>query len=315
MKNYNDIAWQILQDNIMSNNKLNVVVETLACGTQIVDCGVNSTGGLEAGILMARVGMAGMSEVGVYEGYLGDVLWQWVDVRSDQPLESCLLCQAAHWFVEVGEYKAMGSGPACLLRGKGEILEAHPLMDGSSHAVLILETRTLPDDAVCKAIAIDCHVAPANLSILVAPTSSLAGSIQIGARMVETALHKLHYLKFDFSKLVMATGRCPVAMPTGDDTLSLGKTNDAVIFGSLVWMTVTGLSHQEIEEWAVRIPSSQSPNYGEPFLQTLKKAGGFYNIDPGLFAPAEVTMVSLEGGKPVHAGKVDTHRLYSALLE
>ncbi|HWQ45999.1 MAG TPA: methenyltetrahydromethanopterin cyclohydrolase [Longilinea sp.] len=315
MNNFNDNAWQILQENLRSNHKLNVAVESRPCGAQIIDCGVNVRGGLEAGILMARVGMAGMSEVGVYEGYLGDTLWQWVDVRSDEPLEACLLSQAAHWFVDVGAYKAMGSGPACLLRGKGEIIEAHPVKDNSSHAVLVLETRTLPEDAVCKAIAKECHVEPSALSILVAPTSSLAGSIQVGARMVETALHKLHYLKFDFSKLVMATGRCPIAMPTGDDTVSLGKTNDAVIFGSLVWMAVTSLTQKEIEEWAAKIPSSQSPNYGEPFLQTLKKAGGFYNIDPGLFAPAEVTLVSLEGGKPVHAGKVDTHRLYSALLE
>ena len=95
--------------------------------------------------------------------------------------------------------------------------------EAAARAVLVLETAALPDWPTYLMLAAACGLRPENLAILAAPTSSLAGSVQIAARSVETALHKLHHLGFDIRKVVDAVGRCPLSPPTGDDFTSLGK--------------------------------------------------------------------------------------------
>jgi methenyltetrahydromethanopterin cyclohydrolase len=81
-----------------------------------------------------------------------------------------------------------------------------------------------------------------------------------------------------------------------------------------VWLSVQGVRDKELESLVQKIPSSTSPSYGEPFLEILTKAGGFYGIDPGLFAPAEITITNLDSGTIFHAGKMDEPRLSNALF-
>ncbi len=226
----------------------------------------------------------------------------------DQPLYACYLSQAAHWSVKIGDFRAMGSGPACLLNSELQIGEAFGYHDTSRFAVLVLETRMLPDDEVCIALAKSCGVSPECLALLIAPTSSLAGSAQIAARSIETGLHKLHHLGFDLRQVKHGKGACPVAVPTGDDFTSLGTTNDCMLFASQVWLDIEHVSDEQLAELVMKIPASTSPSYGQPFLEILKKAGDFYTIDSGLFAPAEVTLVNLNSGNSFHSGAVDIER-------
>ena len=56
-------------------------------------------------------------------------------------------------------------------------------------------------------------------------------------------------------------------------------------------------------------PSSASEDYGEPFGKVLEEADwDFYAIDPLLFSPAEVRLVSVESGRSFHAGGVRARR-------
>ncbi len=259
------------------------------------------------------IGMSGLGRPGIEMAPLGDMPWPWVTIRSDRPLEGCFLSQAAHWQVEIGSFLAMGSGPACLLNralGVGKVFE---YQEASECAVLVLEAAVLPDEQTCQALAKTCGVSPDRLALVVAPTDSQAGSVQIAARSLETGLHKLYQLGFDLRKVVSGMGRCPAAAPAGNDLKSLGRTNDMVMFGSQVWLSVSGVPDGELADWAKRLPAATSPSYGESFLQTLKHAGGFYAIDPGLFAPAEVTLVNLDSGGACHAGGIDQARLTKAL--
>jgi methenyltetrahydromethanopterin cyclohydrolase len=314
MSAWNELAWKELHEILEKLEQLDVSIYTEECGSLLVDCGVKAAGGTEAGLAMAGVGMAGLGTSQVIMGTLDGIPWPYVEVRTDRPQEATLLCQAANWPVDLPGLRGMGSGPACLLNKALEVGKLVHDPEVSAYAVLILEAKTLPDSSACVQLADTCGVAPDHLAIMVAPTSSLAGSVQIAARSVETTLHKLHQMSFDVSHVASGYGRCPTAMPTGDDLISLGKTNDAVLFGCQVWLAICGMSDDELAGVVARIPSSTSPNYGETFLQTLKNAGGFYNIDPGLFAPAEVTMTNLSTGKVYHSGGVDTVRLISALI-
>ena len=63
---------------------------------------------------------------------------------------------------------------------------------------------------------------------------------------------------------------------------------------------------EELEAIVPRLPASASSDHGEPFGRVLERAGwDFYEIDPLLFSPAEVRLVSVESGRSFHAGGVE----------
>jgi methenyltetrahydromethanopterin cyclohydrolase len=171
--------------------------------------------------------------------------------------------------------------------------------------VLCLETRDAPPEEIAGFVAEKAGVAAADVTLLFAPTASLAGSVQIAARVVETALHKLHELEFDVGRVVSGFGSCPLAPVAGKDPEAIGRTNDAVLYGGQVELTVDA-SDEELEAVVPRLPSSASDDYGEPFGNVLEQADwDFYKIDPLLFSPAEVRLVSVASGRSFHAGDVD----------
>jgi len=244
--------------------------------------------------------------------------WPHVQVDSRHPFLGCFISQAAAWPVDVSGLKGgligMGSGPACL-KALPERFSALGLEDPSDHAVLVLESSALPDDEACREIAERCRVSADHLAVLAARTSSPAGSIQIAARSIETALHKLDHLGFDLGCIVSGTGICPAAAPTESDLLSMGKTNDAMLFGSQVWLVVAGVDVDCLARIVAQAPSATSRSYGKPFLDILQESGGFYNIDPGLFAPAQLAIIHKETGRVLIAGTRDEERLMAALTE
>ena len=60
-----------------------------------------------------------------------------------------------------------------------------------------------------------CRLSAENLTLAVAPASSIAGTTQVVARSLETALHKLHELKFDLNQVVSRLRRRPAAAGRG----------------------------------------------------------------------------------------------------
>jgi methenyltetrahydromethanopterin cyclohydrolase len=313
MISLNERAWQRLERAIEAKDRLKISVRVLDCGTRLVDAGVEAAGGVEAGLALAEIGMADLGRARLELATLNGIPWPWIEVQSDHPLEACYLSQAAHWSVQVDNFRAMGSGPACLLNRTLDPGKPFGFEEKADRAVLVLETRQIPTESVCSSMADTCGVRPDRLALLVAPTSCLAGSAQIAARSVETGLHKLHALGFNLELTTSAQGRCPMAVPTGDDFASLGLTNDLVVFACQVWLSVRGVSDAALADLVLNLPSSTSSSYGLPFIDAIKAAGGFYALDLGLFAPAEATLVNQDNGKIYHAGTVDFDRLAGVL--
>jgi methenyltetrahydromethanopterin cyclohydrolase len=118
-------------------------------------------------------------------------------------------------------------------------------------------------------------------------------------------LHKLHELEFDVRRVVSGFGSCPLPPVSRKDPEAIGRTNDAVLYGGSVELTVDA-SDQELEELVPRLPSSASRDHGEPFGAVLERAGwDFYEIDPLLFSPAFVRLTSVSSGRSFSAGGVD----------
>ena len=136
----------------------------------------------------------------------------------------------------------------------------------------------------------------ADVEILVARTSSLAGNLQVVARSIETALHKLLELEFDVKRIIGGMGSAPLPPVAADDLTGIGRTNDAILYGAQVTLWVKG-DDASLAEIGPKVPSSASESFGKPFLQIFEEAGrDFYRVDRLLFSPAEIVFQNVDTG-------------------
>lgn len=284
---------------------LRIYRHELPNGGQWWDFGIEAEGGVEAGLLLSRVCMSDLAFVQLVSGFIGDQSWPHVQVTTDHPTEACLLSQYAGWRVSVGKFFGMGSGPIRAVAGREELFEKLDYEEKSKFGVGILETDQLPTEAVFEEFSQKTRLKPLKIRLLVAPTASQAGTVQIVARSVETTLHKLYELGFDVRRVRSAFGTAPLP-PCGADFLtSLGRTNDAILYGGRVHLWVSG-DPEDIKAIGPKVPSDSSEAHGRPFREIFEAAGGdFYKIDPHLFSPAEVTFNSLETGEVFRFGQAD----------
>lgn len=266
-------------------------------GGQIIDLGVKVEGGLEAGRLLAEVCLAGLGQVRIVPGEIGDTAWPQVQVVTDWPVEACLLSQYAGWQISVGKFFAMGSGPMRAASAREELFHKLDYRESPSHSVGVLETGKLPTAEVFDVIAEKTGV-PADMTILLAArTASIAGNLQVVARSVETSLHKLFELGFDVWRVRSAVGIAPLPPVAKDDFAGIGRTNDAILYGGRVTLMVRG-DDESIAAIGPKVPSSGSAAHGKPFAEIFEDAGrDFYKIDPHLFSPAEVVFHNLDTGR------------------
>jgi methenyltetrahydromethanopterin cyclohydrolase len=214
--------------------------------------------------------------------------------------------QYAGWAINADSYFAMGSGPLrAHARVEKELFEKLHYGEQAEHGVLVLEGRQLPTAAAAEWVARKAKLSPAQLTLLIAPTASLAGGVQIAARVVETAMHKIEQLGFDIHRVVSGVGTAPLAPVARNDVRAIGRTNDCILYGGTVHFTVQA-SDAELAELAPRVPASASRDYGTPFFEIFERYGrDFYQIDPLLFSPAAVRLTSTESGRTHAAGALD----------
>lgn len=297
-------AAAICRRMIAKADRLRVAVHaTPPLGPTVIDCGIEARGGLEAGRQLAKVCMAGMGNIAFAPA--ATELWPGlaVTVRSDAPVVACMAAQYAGWKVQQGDFFAMASGSMRAAAGKETLLETLGIRERPEMAVGVLESRRLPPADVLEMLGEACGVKPARLTILVAPTASQAGTVQIVARSLETALHKLFELGFDLHRIESGYGSAPLPPVAGNDLEAIGRTNDAILYGGEVTLWVRG-DDADLEAIGPKVPSSASPDFGAPFAEIFARYNkDFYAIDPHLFSPAVVTFVNLDTGRSFRFGR------------
>ena len=287
---------------------LRVGVFRMEDGTCVVDAGIDHPGGIEAGLLIARICMGGLGDAALRSNpVFPDWPWQ-VEVRTSQPVLACLGAQYAGWslsFDAPEKFSALGSGPARALAVREPLFEELGYRDHAGSACLVLETDRYPPPALAEKVSRDCGVAPEQLTLVLTPTGSLAGVVQIAARVVEVALHKAHEIGFPLHAIVDGAGSTPLPPPIDDPLAAMGRTNDTILFGGRVQLFVS-CADEQAEDLASRLPSSSSKDYGKPFAEVFRDYGyDFFQIDPMLFSPARVAVTALGSGRTFHAGRLD----------
>jgi methenyltetrahydromethanopterin cyclohydrolase len=275
---------------------------------------VDSDGGYDAGLILAEICMGGLGNVNLTPLQIGSQTYPGVLVWTDHPAVACMASQYAGWAISVGKFFAMGSGPLrAHARVERELFEKLGYEERAEEGVLVLETRTLPTDEVAAWVAEKARLQPTQLTFVIAPTASLAGGVQISARIVETGLHKMETLGFDVRRVVSALGTAPLSPVAKNDIRAIGRTNDCILYGGQARFTVRA-GDAELKKLAAQVPASASRDYGTPFYEIFQRYDGdFYKIDPLLFSPGEVWLTSSETGKTFHAGRLNPEVLEASL--
>jgi len=317
----NALAQPLVQRLLAQAETLDVQVARDAGGVCIVDAGIVPRGSVAAGLLVAEICLGGLGRVSLRADTLQ--AWPtWVDVSSAQPVMACLGSQYAGWSLaaskeETGGRKffSLGSGPARALAGKEALFTELGVRDRADAGVLVLEVDRVPPQIIIDKLLRDCGLAPEGLTLILTPTTSLAGTTQVVARVLEVALHKAHELGFALANIVDGTATAPLPAPSPDGGVAMGRTNDAILYGGRVQLTVSG-SDDAARALARQLPSRNSRDHGRSFAEIFKEAGyDFYKIDGALFAPAEVWVSNLDSGNTWHGGATDLALLQRLWLQ
>src|SRR5437588_9469886 len=283
---------------------LRIAVQQMPSGGRVIDCGVKVPGGLNAGLALARVCLAGHAELSLVPGDVAGLPCPYVQVATDHAVLACMASQYAGWQLSVGKFFGMGSGPMRAAYGKEELFNDIPGREQAPVAVGVVETKKLPDDAVFDYLSKALNLPPAKITLLAAPAASLAGTFQVVARSLETALHKLHELKFDLGQVVSGFGAAPLPPVAQDELGAIGRTNDAILYGGRVVLWVNAEDSQ-LAEIGPKVPSEASPDHGAPFAAIFERYNrDFYKIDPMLFSPAEIVFHNLRSGRSHSFGRL-----------
>lgn len=311
----NQLAWEKAQNFLDNPEFYGVVVTKSTAGATIIDAGVKAPGGFEAGKILTELclGGAGKAELG-FKTY-GDIAFPSVTITSDHPAIAMLGSQFAGWRIKDGESIAIGSGPARALALKPkDIYEEIAYKDQSDKAVITLESNVLPSDVLIDKVCTASGISAANLIVVVAPTASVAGLTQVAGRVVEVGIHKLRTLGLSPKVIRYAMGYCPIPPVGPDFEEAMARTNDAILYGGTVYLTVDYDDEAALQKLVNDAPSLNSKDYGKPFLQIFLDADkDFYKIDHGLFAPALLMINNAETGRTFKAGQINPKVLAQAL--
>jgi methenyltetrahydromethanopterin cyclohydrolase len=297
-----------------------VLARTTAQGVRLIDAGIETRSSAAAGATIAAICMGGLGRVRLRAG---NGAWPTlIEVSSAQPVLACLASQYAGWSLaatkeQTGGRKffALGSGPARALACKEPLFEELGYRDSADTGVLVLETDREPPAVIIDKVLRDCGLEPSGLTVILTPTTSAAGTTQVVGRVLEVALHKAHHLGFPLASIVEGMASAPLPPPAHDGTEAMGRTNDAILYGGRVHLTVDA-DDEVARTLAHDLPSLNSRDYGRTFAEVFRQYDfDFYKIDPALFAPAEVWVSNRRSGTTWHAGRRNLDLLRGAWLQ
>jgi methenyltetrahydromethanopterin cyclohydrolase len=307
----NRLGWKLLEKLCEDTDFYGVKVQKADSGTTIVDAGVKAKGGLQAGRIITEICMGGCGKARITSRKYGELELPFIFVHTDHPAIATLGSQYAGWQISEEGYFAIGSGPARALALKPkEIYREIGYRDDFNKAIVVLETEKFPPATLLERLVSDCKIPRENLVVILTPTTSVAGAVQVSGRIVETGIHKLRKLGLNPNTILYAWGCAPIPPIHPKFADAMARANDAILYGGTAYYIVEYEDEEELQRIVKDAPSNASKDYGKPFIETFKEADcDFYKIDPNLFAPAVLIINNIKTGRVFKAGKINVETL------
>ena len=311
----NNLALRLVKEIIQRESELRIHVAESTHGATVIDLGINVQGGYLAGRYLTEVCMGGLGSTSISVEDFGTLRLPSISVYTDHPAISLLGSQFAGWRVRTEDYFAMCSGPGRALAQKPRhIYSSIAYEDKSDVSILVLESDFMPTSEALNLMARECSISLDRLYVLVAPTSSLSGSIQISGRILETGLHRLTNIGLDPRGVISGLGVAPIAPVHPHRATAMGRTNDVILYGGTTFFTVDVEDDSTLKNQVEHASSSTSRDYGKAFSEIFRDANeDFYKIDPALFAPGVVVVSNIRTGSTFSSGHINNDILRQSI--
>ena len=302
MESLNRMAVELVDEAIDFADELGVAVHHLDDDAVVLDFGVDTDAGVEAGLLLAEIATGGLATVQTRVDEVAGAPLGHVELSTDHPLLALLCSGKAGW--EFPAIDGVGSGPARLFAADGEEFASLDHDEEFDFAVLAVEAATLPDEDVSREVAAHAGVPTSGVFLPTAPAGSIAGSVALAARAAEVAVFRLMHLGYDPGDVLAATGSAPVPPIPADETTAVARANDAIAHGGRVHLVVAE-DFDAFDE--VPFAATGMDSFAGRIDERRDLAG--FEDD---FAPAAVT-IDVRGGPTYVEGTVDEGRLADSL--
>ncbi len=309
----NQISFSIVKNLIKNSDKLQLIVKKGALDCTIIDAGINTPGSIEAGLLISEICLGGLGRVSITpSNFFDDSTIMQISIHSAHPVLACLGSQYAGWSLSSNDFFSLGSGPVRSIAQKEEIFKVLKYTDNYEETVTILEVDKEPPKEIVQKVSEDCKIKSKNLVFILTPTTSVSGNIQVVARVLEVAIHKVHELGFPLERIESGFGTAPLPPLAKNFVSAMGRTNDSIIYGGNVQLLVNG-PEDDLISLAKDLPSSNSKDYGKTFKKIFEEYNqDFYKIDGSLFSPSRVIINSKESGKVYSSGNINKEIIKSS---
>ncbi|MCJ7823562.1 MAG: methenyltetrahydromethanopterin cyclohydrolase, partial [Anaerolineales bacterium] len=218
-----------------------------------------------------------------------------------------------------GEFAPVASGPVRAKANVDRWAQRVDYEDPSDYVLMQMQTRRMPDDETLEFVAESCGIPMANLTVMVAPSASLVGSVQVCSRSFEQCIISLaRNSSFDISTIVYGYGSAPVAPVIKDEVLAMGRINDALVYGGSGGMWLRHPDDEEVRRTAEGLPFSvqAGDDYGKGYAEIYTAYGhSLFDIPARLDSPAKIMMTNMLTGSVFTAGAIDEDVIYRTFTE
>lgn len=303
----NERAMRLVRDLLWEPDYFNIHAHRLSNGATVIDMGAEVAGSWAAAEYFTRITLGDLCSFsyGCWQ-HDAETSFAAVQLAVDRPLIACLASQIAGWQLGEGEFATIGSGPARAVAAvEGDpYMEMTPYRESADEVVLCVQDSRRPTPEMAAAVAGSCGVGPEDVYLLLAPAACLVGSVQVSARILEQVCHKMFENGFDVAKVTNCRGSAPVAPIVKDEVKSMGRINDALLYGSETEFWVDA-ADEEISRVIGRLTSrDSSPQYGTPFEEIFEAAGrDFFHIDHQVHSIGRIRIHSVRTGTSFAAGE------------
>jgi len=302
-------AMKLVRTLLANPDPLGVAVSRLSNGSTLIDMGQQVPGSWLAGKYYAEITMGGLGMLS-FETFpipINGVRLPAVRVQIDFPLLACVASQIAGWPLSAGDGAPILCGPArALHKTPDSHFHSIDYRDNHHEAVIAIQTEKNIQPEWAEQIADSCNVTAEHLYILVAPNNSLVCAIQVAARSVEQAIHRLEEEGLPLATIQSAHGFAVLPPLVEDDLVAMGRINDALLYGAEATFQLRYPDDPFLADLAQKVVSTASSVYGHPFAQIYLDAGrDFYKIPLTSHSPAVVHLNNMVNGRTHSAGHIN----------
>ncbi|MCJ7823624.1 MAG: hypothetical protein MUP44_01860, partial [Anaerolineales bacterium] len=251
----NQAAMQIIGPILDDPQRYGALMIKTPKGATILDMGLEALGSWLGAKMYVEAAHGGMADVTFGRMQIKDLEVATVELMIDDPMLSVVSCEAGAWKLGDGDFVPVGSGPARAKARAEPWATRIEYEDPSDYVLLQMQINRLPEEAVLEFVADACKIPLSNLTVMVAPSASLVGSVQVASRAFEQCIIGLgRNTDFDIKTIKHGYGRAPIAPVIKDEVKAMGRINDALVYGGIGGMWLDHPDDDEMRRTAEALP-------------------------------------------------------------